>query len=72
MKTILLIEDNQLGRENTAEILALAGYHVVPAADGRQGVEAARRQPRIDRADPERQHRPTAQPVPLDRAQGFT
>jgi len=33
--------------------------------------EAARRQPRIDRADPERQHRPTAQPVPLDRAQGF-
>jgi len=45
MKTILLIEDNQLGRENTAEILALAGYHVVPAADGREGVEAARRQP---------------------------
>ena len=33
--------------------------------------KAARRQPRIDRADPERQHRTPAQPVPLDRAQGF-
>ncbi|RYU77198.1 response regulator [Hymenobacter persicinus] len=44
MKTILLIEDNRQGRENTAEILALAGYAVVQAANGKQGVAAARQQ----------------------------
>ncbi|GAA4008590.1 response regulator [Hymenobacter fastidiosus] len=44
MKTILLIEDNRPGRENTAEILELAGYAVVQAADGRQGILAARQQ----------------------------
>ncbi|MCC3156027.1 response regulator [Hymenobacter sp. 15J16-1T3B] len=42
MKTILLIEDHEPMRENTAEILELAGYRVVQAADGKRGVELAR------------------------------
>ncbi|GAB4377014.1 MAG: response regulator [Salibacteraceae bacterium] len=41
MPTILLIEDNETVRENTAEILELAGYEVLTAADGKQGVEIA-------------------------------
>jgi DNA-binding response OmpR family regulator len=39
MKNILLIEDNKEVRENTAEILELAGYNVATAADGKKGVE---------------------------------
>ncbi len=38
MKTILLIEDNEDVRENTAEILELANYHVLTAANGKEGV----------------------------------
>src|SRR6187397_733593 len=41
MKKILLIEDNDNIRENTAEILQLANYNVFTAADGKLGVEAA-------------------------------
>lgn len=41
MKTILLIEDNEALRENTAEILELAGYHVVTAENGKIGIEQA-------------------------------
>ncbi|MDF7811573.1 response regulator [Hymenobacter sp. YC55] len=41
MKTILLIEDNELIRENTAEILELAGYAVLTAENGKIGVEQA-------------------------------
>ncbi|GAA4356449.1 response regulator [Hymenobacter saemangeumensis] len=41
MKTILLIEDNELIRENTAEILELAGYDVRTAENGKLGVEQA-------------------------------
>ncbi len=41
MKKILLIEDNPDVRENTAEILALAGYEVSTAENGKLGVEAA-------------------------------
>ena len=41
MKTILLIEDNIDIRENTAEILELAGYHVLTAENGKIGVERA-------------------------------
>ncbi|TGE24817.1 response regulator [Hymenobacter aquaticus] len=41
MKTILLIEDNELIRENTAEILELSGYHVLTAENGKIGVERA-------------------------------
>ncbi|MFC5412078.1 response regulator [Larkinella bovis] len=41
MKTILLIEDNPDIRENTAEILELASYHVLTAENGKIGVEKA-------------------------------
>ncbi|MFN8699974.1 MAG: response regulator [Flavobacteriales bacterium] len=41
MKHILLIEDNPDVRENTAEILELAGYKVTTAQNGKEGVEAA-------------------------------
>lgn len=41
MKKILLIEDNQGIRENTAEILELANYKVYTAENGKLGVEAA-------------------------------
>ncbi len=41
MKKILLIEDNNEMRENTAEILELANYHVITAVNGRSGVERA-------------------------------
>ncbi len=42
MIRILLIEDNENVRENTAEILELAGYSVVTAENGKRGVEQAR------------------------------
>lgn len=41
MKKILLIEDNTEIRENTAEILELAGYTVVTAPNGKIGVDLA-------------------------------
>ncbi|MET4108326.1 response regulator [Hymenobacter sp. UYP22] len=41
MKTILLIEDSEFIRENTAEILELAGYAVLTAENGKLGVEQA-------------------------------
>jgi len=41
MKTILLIEDNDRIREDTAEILELAGYQVLAASNGKLGVEQA-------------------------------
>jgi len=41
MKHILLIEDNPDVRENTAEILELAGYQVTTASNGKEGVERA-------------------------------
>ncbi len=41
MKTILLIEDNDLIRENTAELLELAGYRVYSAENGKRGIETA-------------------------------
>jgi len=41
MYTVLLIEDNRAVRENTAEILELAGYKVITAINGKKGVEAA-------------------------------
>ncbi|MEQ1798483.1 MAG: response regulator [Lacibacter sp.] len=41
MKKILLIEDNDEIRENTAEILELANYKVVTAANGKIGIETA-------------------------------
>lgn len=44
MKKILLIEDNQHIRENTAEILELANYKVLTAENGKIGVETAIRE----------------------------
>lgn len=41
MKTILVIEDNKDVRENTAEILEMAGYKVLQAEHGKTGVELA-------------------------------
>lgn len=41
MKKILVIEDNDHIRENTAEILGLANYKVIVAANGKIGVEKA-------------------------------
>jgi CRP/FNR family transcriptional regulator, cyclic AMP receptor protein len=41
MKKILLIEDNQAIRENTAEILELANYEVFTAENGKAGIETA-------------------------------
>lgn len=44
MKKILLVEDNQEVRENTAEILELAGYHVITAENGKIGVDLAKKE----------------------------
>jgi CheY-like chemotaxis protein len=38
-KTILLIEDNPMMRENTAEILELANYRILTAENGKEGVQ---------------------------------
>jgi DNA-binding response OmpR family regulator len=41
MKKILLIEDNDDIRNNTAEILSLSGYEVIAADNGKAGIEKA-------------------------------
>jgi CRP/FNR family cyclic AMP-dependent transcriptional regulator len=41
MKKILLIEDDELLRENIAEILKLSSYEAITAADGKTGIEKA-------------------------------
>ena len=41
MKKILLIEDNDNIRNNTAEILELSNYKVIVAENGKIGVEKA-------------------------------
>jgi CRP/FNR family transcriptional regulator, cyclic AMP receptor protein len=41
VKTILLIEDNEIMRENTAEILELSNYKVMSAENGKLGIELA-------------------------------
>lgn len=43
MKKILLIEDDIVLRENTAELLELSGYTVETATNGRAGVEVAKK-----------------------------
>ncbi|MGB5238992.1 MAG: response regulator [Flavobacteriaceae bacterium] len=42
MKKVLLIEDDNVLRENTAELLQLAQYEVHSAPEGRRGIELAR------------------------------
>jgi CRP-like cAMP-binding protein/CheY-like chemotaxis protein len=44
MKKILLIEDNPEVRENTQEILDLAGYNVLTAPNGKAGVDLAQKE----------------------------
>lgn len=39
MKSILIVEDNFYLRENTAELLALKGYNVITARNGKDGFE---------------------------------
>ena len=41
MKTILLIEDDIVLRENTKELLELSDYNVTTAANGKLGLQAA-------------------------------
>lgn len=41
MKKVLLIEDDAILRENTAELLELSGYDVDTAPNGKQGIEQA-------------------------------
>ena len=43
-KTILVIDDNTDLRENTAEILELAGYKTLTEENGKQGVDDATRE----------------------------
>lgn len=42
MKTILLLEDNKDIRENTTELLEIAGYKVITASNGKKGLELAK------------------------------
>lgn len=42
MKKVILIEDDPILRENTAELLDLSGYQVQTAADGKKGVIAVK------------------------------
>jgi len=44
MKKVLLIEDDAVVRENTAELLELANYKVFTAANGKIGVSEAKKQ----------------------------
>jgi len=41
-KTILLIEDDKILRENTRELLEFAGYNVVTATNGTSGIDKAK------------------------------
>jgi len=44
MKSVLVIDDNPDIRDNTAEILELAGYKTFTAENGKRGVEVAQRE----------------------------
>ena len=46
MTTTLLIESPEPPRKNTAAMLELAGYAVLPAADGKRGVAGPFGRPR--------------------------
>lgn len=43
MKKILLIEDDKVVRENTAELLELANYSVITASNGKNGISMAKK-----------------------------
>lgn len=42
-KVILVIEDNDVMRENTSELLEIGGYKTITASDGKSGLEAAKK-----------------------------
>ncbi|MCK5443855.1 MAG: response regulator [Maribacter sp.] len=42
MRKVLLIEDDSVLRENTAELLELSDYEVITASDGKKGVKMAK------------------------------
>src|SRR5699024_5562556 len=42
MKKILIIEDDEILKDNTAELLELSGYEVMTASNGTDGVEQAK------------------------------
>jgi len=44
MKTILIIEDDTVLRENTAELLELANYKVITASNGKIGINIAKKE----------------------------
>ena len=44
MKTVLIIEDDIVLRENTAELLELSNYNVITAANGKVGIDLAKTQ----------------------------
>jgi CheY-like chemotaxis protein len=48
LRTLLVVEDNDLAREWLAILLRRAGYHVVPAANGEEGLRLLRSGPQID------------------------
>ena len=39
MKTVLVVEDNEVIREDVSEILTLANYKVISAINGKEGIE---------------------------------
>ena len=41
MQTILVVEDNKELRENTAELLQLAGFNVITSTNGEEGLQLA-------------------------------
>lgn len=41
MKTILVVEDDEIIREDVAEILSLANYNILTAVNGKEGIEFA-------------------------------
>jgi CheY-like chemotaxis protein len=45
MPRLLVVEDNEEGRDGLSRHLRRKGYEVLVAADGRQGLEAARAEP---------------------------
>ena len=42
MKNVLLIEDDSVLRENTAELLELSGYNVITSSNGKLGITSAK------------------------------
>ena len=46
-RRILVVEDNPLNLKLVREVLTFAGYHVIEAQSGEDGLRAAQEDPRI-------------------------